>query len=323
MNGLPVSGSRSRFCQGPGGEGTAEVPCPNPELTLCCGNDGSIDVRTRAFPRRLRTPGRFPPAGLRQPTGVVCGFCSTGCGLTVHLRDGEAVNPHAGSELPGELRHGSPQGMGGPGTPGGFWTAPPHRSEKPRPRHTLEPVSWTRRSRSLRPAFRTSSRATVPARWRSPEHRTNLHRRKWPSSAPSLFKSGMGGLHCDSNTRQCMATAHVACQGFGFDAPAVFLRGLGAPDVLVFIGSNPCIAHPILWQRVLRESTIPRSSWWTCVGRRPPSPRRSISRWPQIRPHAALRSRPGMFHRGAVDRAFIDARTRGFEEFAASWKPSS
>src|SRR5207248_4914857 len=26
----------------------------------------------------------------------------------------------------------------------------------------------------------------------------------------ALFKFGMGGVHCDSNTRQCMATSHVA-----------------------------------------------------------------------------------------------------------------
>ena len=46
----------------------------------------------------MREPGRFGlgqvPAG-RSPdatTVTVCGFCSTGCGLTVHLRDGEAIN---------------------------------------------------------------------------------------------------------------------------------------------------------------------------------------------------------------------------------------
>ena len=46
----------------------------------------------------LREPGEF---GLGQlpvvtkpdaTTNMVCGYCSTGCGLTIHLKDGEAVN---------------------------------------------------------------------------------------------------------------------------------------------------------------------------------------------------------------------------------------
>src|SRR5436190_23351892 len=74
----------------------------------------------------------------------------------------------------------------------------------------------------------------------------------------SLFKFGMGGLHCDSNTRQCMATSHVAYkQSFGFDAPPYTYADLEQSDVLVFIGSNLCVAHPILWQRVLRNPNRP------------------------------------------------------------------
>ena len=73
-----------------------------------------------------------------------------------------------------------------------------------------------------------------------------------------LFKFGMGGLHCDSNTRQCMATAHVAYkQSFGFDAPPFSYADFEESDVLVFIGANPCIAHPIMWQRVMRNPAPP------------------------------------------------------------------
>ena len=49
-----------------------------------------------------------------------------------------------------------------------------------------------------------------------------------------LFKFGMGGLHCDSNTRQCMATAHTAYkQSFGFDAPPFTYADFEESDVLV------------------------------------------------------------------------------------------
>ena len=68
----------------------------------------------------------------------------------------------------------------------------------------------------------------------------------------------MGMLHGDCNTRQCMATAHVAYkQSFGFDAPPFTYADFEESDVLVFVGANPCIAHPIMWQRVMRNRHQP------------------------------------------------------------------
>ncbi len=73
-----------------------------------------------------------------------------------------------------------------------------------------------------------------------------------------LYKFGMGFVHCDSNTRQCMASAHVAYkQSFGFDAPPFTYADFEESDVLVFVGANPCIAHPIMWQRVMRNRRNP------------------------------------------------------------------
>src|SRR3954466_2525731 len=46
----------------------------------------------------LLAPGRFGlgrvPAGKKPDatTSMVCGFCATGCGLNIHLREGKAVN---------------------------------------------------------------------------------------------------------------------------------------------------------------------------------------------------------------------------------------
>jgi len=46
----------------------------------------------------VRVPGRFGlgqvPTRLRSEatTTIVCGFCATGCGLTAHLKGGEAIN---------------------------------------------------------------------------------------------------------------------------------------------------------------------------------------------------------------------------------------
>lgn len=61
----------------------------------------------------------------------------------------------------------------------------------------------------------------------------------------------------DGNTRLCMATAVVAYkQCFGFDAPGFTLRDLELSDTIIFIGANPIVAHPIIWDRV-RKNKVP------------------------------------------------------------------
>src|SRR5205807_9213929 len=74
----------------------------------------------------------------------------------------------------------------------------------------------------------------------------------------SLAKFGMGMVHGDGNTRQCMATAVVAYkESFGFDAPPYTYEDFEQSDVIVLVGSNLCVAHPILWQRVMRNPHRP------------------------------------------------------------------
>ena len=64
----------------------------------------------------VRTPGEF---GLGQvpekvkpdaTTNVVCGFCSTGCGLNIHLKDGQAVSLTPSTDYPVNLGMACPKG---------------------------------------------------------------------------------------------------------------------------------------------------------------------------------------------------------------------
>src|SRR4029453_3730429 len=64
----------------------------------------------------LRTPGGFGlgqvPARLKPdatPT-LVCGFCSTGCGLDVHLKEGKAINLSPTTAYPVNLGMACPKG---------------------------------------------------------------------------------------------------------------------------------------------------------------------------------------------------------------------
>ena len=52
-------------------------------------------------------PARLAPDAT---TTMVCGFCSTGCGLNVHMRDGRAVNLSADTSYPVNLGMACPKG---------------------------------------------------------------------------------------------------------------------------------------------------------------------------------------------------------------------
>ncbi|MGN6547819.1 MAG: molybdopterin oxidoreductase family protein, partial [Aureliella sp.] len=132
-----------------------------------------------------------------------------------------------------------------------------------------------------------------------------------------LAKFGMGLIHGDGNTRQCMATAVVAYkQAFGFDAPPYTYADFEASSVLVFVGSNPCVAHPILWQRVLRNPHQPEI---IVVDPRKTETAMAATEHVSLRPKSDLSLLYGLaqllIEQGMIDRAFIEAHTEGFGDF--------
>jgi len=254
-------------------------------------------------------PARLKPSATIQST---CGFCATGCRLDVHLdAEGRALNLSPTREYPVNLGMACPKGWEAL-TP----LAAADRATVPllrRPRSDrLEPVDWPTAIR----AFVTRLKAIGAAN--TAFLSTGQIATEEMALLGALFKFGMGGLHADSNTRQCMATAHVAYkQSFGFDAPPYTYADFEAGDVLVFIGSNPAIAHPIMWQRVMRNPNRPeiividprRTETAMCATRHVP-----------IAPRGDLWLLYGIAHeliaRDTVDRDFVRAHTRGFEAFA-------
>jgi assimilatory nitrate reductase catalytic subunit len=134
----------------------------------------------------------------------------------------------------------------------------------------------------------------------------------------ALAKFGMGMLHGDGNTRQCMATAVVAYkQAFGFDAPPYTYADFEESDVLVFVGSNPCIAHPIMWERVMRNRHRPEI---VVVDPRMTETAMQATQHVRVFPKSDLTLFYGvarlLIEHGAIHRDFLEAHTFGFEEFA-------
>lgn len=132
-----------------------------------------------------------------------------------------------------------------------------------------------------------------------------------------LFKFGMGFIHADANTRQCMATAATAYkQSFGFDAPPGAYQDFEESDVIVLIGANLCIAHPILWQRVMRNKRSPKI---IVIDPRATQTAQAATQHVALKPKGDLALLYALTHcilrDGRIDPESI-ANTEGIEEFA-------
>lgn len=269
----------------------------------------------------VRSPGRF---GLGQiPSGVVpgsttttvCGYCSTGCGLNVHMAEHGAVSLTPDPTYPVNLGMACPKG----------WEAvavldAADRGTTPlwRDRATGErkAISWAEALEMMADKFR-HLRETE-----GPESAAFLSTGQIPTEEMfflgALWKFGLGFLHADSNTRQCMATAHVAYkQSFGYDAPGFSYDDFEESDVLVFVGANPCIAHPILWERVMRN---PRKPEIIVLDPRRTETAQAATHHVRLAPksdltllYAVLRN---VIERGWIDRAFVERSTTGFGDLS-------
>ncbi len=269
----------------------------------------------------LRTPGGFGlgqvPRRLKpdSTTTLVCGFCSTGCGLDVHRQHSEASNLSPTTEYPVNLGMACPKG----------WEA-------------LTPLAAT--DRATTPLLRDASGKLTPVDWPTAldtfvtrmqgiqqtygkESIAFLSTGQIPIEEMALLgalgKFGMQLLHGDGNTRQCMATSVVAYkQSFGFDAPPYTYQDLEASDVLVFIGANPCIAHPILWERVCKNPHNPKI---IVLDPRRTETAQAATQHVALTPKSDLILLYAIAHvlvrEGWINQSFIAAHTHGFEDFRA------
>lgn len=261
-----------------------------------------------------RVPARLQPEALKQ---IVCGFCSTGCQLTVHLRDGKPLNLSPSREYPVNLGMACPKGWEAlaPLRAADRATAPLLRSNG-----TLQPIDWptaidtfVRRMKAIQARHGAASVAFLSTGQIVTEEMALLG---------ALAKFGMGMLHGDGNTRQCMATSVVAYkQSFGFDAPPYSYADLEESDVVVLVGSNLCIAHPILWQRLTRNKRSPKI---IVIDPRKTETAMAASEHLAIKPKSDLGLFNGLtnllFETGGIDEAFVRAHTDGAEALRAHVK---
>lgn len=277
--------------------------------------DGPLTRELRRAPSGHGLP-QVPEALAPDRTAtLVCGFCSTGCGLDVHLRGGEAVNVTPSRRVPVNPGIACPKG----------WEAlrvmdSPDRATTPLVRGAngkLAPVDWNaalalfvERVRAVQAKHGAAAMAFLGTGQIVTEELALLG---------TLAKFGMGMVHGDGNTRQCMASAATAYkQSFGFDAPPYTYADLEESDVVVLVGSNLAIAHPILWERLRRNRHRPAI---VAIDPRHTETVAGATHHLPLWPKSDLALLYGLarmiLHKGGVDRPFVEAHTSGFDEFAA------
>ncbi|WP_414662949.1 molybdopterin oxidoreductase family protein [Horticoccus sp. 23ND18S-11] len=261
-----------------------------------------------------RVPARLQPAAT---TTSVCGFCSTGCGLKVHLNEeGEAINLSADPAYPVNRGMACPKGWEAltPLASADRVTLPLIR-DRATPGAMLASTSWEHALAAFTERFKGIQRQHGPDAVAILS--TGQIVMEEMALLGALAKFGLGVTHIDSNTRQCMATSHVAYkQSFGFDAPPFTYADFEESDALIFIGANPCIAHPIMWQRVMRNRRNPEI---IVIDPRLTETAQAATLHVPARPKSDLTLLYGIAHlliaRGAVRRDFIAAHTTGFDAF--------
>ncbi len=267
----------------------------------------------------VQQPGKFGLGKIPEKllpdrtTTTVCGYCSTGCGLNVHMQDTRAVNLTPDPYYPVNLGKACPKG----------WEAltplnAPDRAVTPLLRNNvgyLKGVDWTTAMKTFSQRFSAIMEA------HGPEAVAFISTGQIPTEEMALLgavtKFGMGMIHGDGNTRQCMATSVVAYkQSFGFDAPPYTYADFEQSDVIVLVGSNLCIAHPIMWERIYRN---PHSPEIIVVDPRKTETAIAATTHIPVQPKSDLVLFYGIAHilieKGWVDRDYISKHTSGFSDF--------
>jgi anaerobic selenocysteine-containing dehydrogenase len=260
-----------------------------------------------------RVPTKLKPIST---TTSICGFCATGCQLKMHLdHEGSAINLTPETNYPVNLGMACPKG----------WEAlsvldSPDRGKMPLLRDKItgnrSEISWqdaatlfTDRLKKIKAEAGDEAVAFLSTGQIALEEMALLG---------CLFKFGMEFVHCDANTRQCMATAVTAYkQSFGFDAPPYSYHDFEESDVIILVGSNLCIAHPIMWQRVMLNKRQPQI---IVIDPRKTETAMCATQHLQIKPKGDL----SLFHAlayclirdGKIQQDFIEAHTENFTDYS-------
>ncbi|MFD4957302.1 molybdopterin-dependent oxidoreductase [Microbacterium sp. NPDC058389] len=261
---------------------------------------------------------------------TVCSYCGVGCGIAVTAADAGAGHPRAIAKVAGDREH--PTNAGRLCTkgathaelmqaPGRLTTAlvRPARGEPAVPAPVAEAVrDAAARLRAIvdehgpdAVALYVSGQMSMEAQYLSNK----------------LIKGYLRGIHIESNSRLCMASAGTGYkQSLGADGPPGSYEDFDRADLFFVIGSNAADCHPILFLRM--ADRLKQGAKLIVVDPRRTTTADRADLFLQIRPGTDLALLNGLLHllveAGDIDEEFIAAHTEGWEhmpELLAEYPP--
>jgi NADPH-dependent sulfite reductase flavoprotein alpha-component len=267
-------------------------------------------------------PGTAAPA---RELRTVCSYCGVGCGIAV-TADGGSITKSVGDRShpanAGRLCTKGATHVDLMHAPGRLSTAlvRPSRGEAASPvPHETAVAEAGRRLREIvaehgpdSVALYVSGQMSIEAQYLSNK----------------LVKGYLRGLHIESNSRLCMASAGTGYkQSLGADGPPGSYEDIDAADLFLVIGSNMADCHPILFLRMADRLKL--GARLIVVDPRRTATADRADLYLPIRPGTDLALLNGLLHLlvqdGAIDDAFIAEHTDGWDampEFLADYPPA-
>ncbi|MDZ4199104.1 MAG: nitrate reductase [Kiritimatiellia bacterium] len=267
------------------------------------------------YSRAVYTSGGPEPGHVKPEKWVysTCGFCGTGCGLEIGIRDGKAVATRGTPDYPvndGRLCAKAVY----------QWKMieSGDRAKHPmiRTDGQLRPVSWDAALDRVAGDFRRIIEQQGPDAIAC--YNTGQLAMEDYYVLGKLMRAGIGTAHLDGNTRLCMASAVAGhARSFGTDGPVGAYEDIEAAQVILISGSNMAECHPILFGRIVRAREK-NGTKIICVDPRLTQVSRMADLHLPIRPGSDLALLNAMAHvvirDGMTHDAYIAAHTQGFEK---------
>lgn len=245
---------------------------------------------------------------------TTCGYCSVGCGMFLGVKDGRAVSVRGNPDHPVNRGWLCPKGLSEHHV-----LHAENRATRPllRVGGRQDVITWdrafdemARRFRDVQARFGRESVAVISTGQLLTEEFYALGK---------LVQLGLGTSNYCGNTTLCMATAVSGYKrSFGSDGPPGAYEDFERADLILLIGANVADNHPILCRRLSNRG----DATLIVVDPRVTKTAMMADLHLPVRPRSDLALINGLIREvirlGAVDRAYVDAHTTGFDALAAS-----
>ncbi len=287
-------------------------------LKLSLAATATVGMAGEAFATDSYVSGGPAPAHVEPDHWVysTCGFCGTGCGIEIGVKDGRPVAVRG--------TKGHPVNDGRLCAKGIYqWKTilAPDRGKYPlmRKNGRMERVSWDEALDAMVGKFQEIMAKHGPHAIAC--YNTGQMTMEEYYVLGKLMRAGIGTNNVDGNTRMCMASAVVGhIRSFGTDGPVGSYEDIEQADVIMIVGSNMAECHPILFGRVVR-ARAERGTKLICVDPRITQVARIADIHLPIRPGTDLVLLNAMAHvlikEGMVDHDYVRNHTTGYDELAA------